>query len=1048
MLSGARCLLSAFVLLCPLVVAAAAETPEPLVVVCRTEVRPELDGVLDDAVWQHAIAVADMRLLGSSKAASRVTVFRCLATADSLFVGVECRTPPGGQNLLPKAQAKTRDSAVYGDECFELYLQPEQGGGYYHFAVNSIGTRYDGRGMDKAWNAEWSAAAGRTEQGWQAELCIPFTSLGLAGAPEAGATWRFNLARNDRINSQYHTWVPLVRGFHEPESFGRLRFSPARVGVGPVQVHRSGRDVSVAIPVRSPPGQSLSLAARICLRSSAGQFEFTPSCDLSNGETSAFEVVGKGAWTPATDLWLSYVVMSGDVVLCQSAARTFPSAQVHPVLPDEPVPVVVQNGEISLAFDQATGRLLRAENKRSGLVAAFGARGLPVLELDVVRYMKNPRFFRDEDVQTLVPDHDTLVTVKRERTGAGETLAIEHLLASYLPVTLTVTVPPTGVEARWAIKLDNRLTYRPSRALVIHRVRYPYLSGVDESACGASPYVVVPVLMGQKIPEPGKNLGTQRGLDYIGRTTMGWFDFYGDGGGLYFKVGDVEPLPQTELILRSDPASRQLRLGIQRWALCWPGEVWEPGPCGLGVHSGDWHSAADLYRTWFRDTFDIMTPPQWLKDADGYVMSGGPQYEFSDLPRALENAQAIGLNYIELWSEMTGGDISYHAFAFPNPYMGTERELKRAIAELHAKGGHLGVYLNFNTGDPLLGTFVRQPRLAQKIPAEIPRPALDYMKDNWVQQSLMSHGGSYSGWNTSVPGYLDDYWNQCPGARKWTDFYYYWVIEKWAKEYDLDAWYLDSCPVSRGNPCFAFDHGHERPAPEGQSIIAFYRRLRSGAPEGFGIMQEYSSDRLLQYSTHALGLMWHRPFSHPEVVRYTLPEYPLFSGMCNGNKGLAQFYPGERLTPRDALERVFLIGNRFELPMTSRPPQLADDWLRQLVALRRRCREEMNYGDFLDDIALGPVPDRVHARLFRRADGSRLVVTILDRRTAPKREPFELALDLSKARVSSAVRGELVALDGGKPVELATRDKVTVMLTVPVYDGRPAAILLETTAGR
>ena len=1023
-----------------------AATPGALTAACPAVGSIDLDGKLDEEAWHYTVVASEMRVLGTSRGAPRTTTFRFLYSEAALYVGVHCGAPAGSRRLLPKAKAKTRDGAVYADESFELYLQPAGSPDYYQLSVNLAGTCYDGRGFDKTWNGEWRARSTRGDDGWRAELELPFRTFGITAAPAPGTTWRVNLARNDRINHNYHTWAPLTRGFHEPQGFGSLVFSSVSIGVGPLRLNRGGRDLALSLPIRTGAERCpKALRALIRLRTPGDQMEIRVDQQLAADSAETIHRTAPNAWQPGTHARLSYEAEVDGRTLYRAAPLTIPADSLRPALGTEPVPVSIGNDTVSLTFDRGTGRLLSAANKEAGLAITFGETGVPVLEVETVRYMKNPRFFRDEDAHTVVPDYETLIGVEKRETAAGQTLVIEHRILSTVPVRLRITVPPRGVETSWDIAIDNALTHQPSQSVVVHRVRYPHLPEIGEDSCGADPFVVTPMLMGQRFPEPGKNLGRQRPIAYIGRATMGWFDFYGDRGGLYFKVGDTEPLPQTDLIVQSDPTTRRLRLGIQRWALCWPGEKWTPGPCGLAVHTGDWHTAADLYRAWFRDTFEIMAPPDWLRDADGYVMSGGPSYEFADFPRVIENAKSIGIRYVELWSEMTGGDLSYHAFALPNPYMGTEKELRKAIAELHRSGGHIGFYLNFNTGDPLLGTFVRQPRLDQKIPKGIPRPALDYMKDNWVQQSIMDHAGSYSTWNTVVPGFLDGYWNTCPSARKWTDFYYYWVIEKWAKEYKADVWYLDSCPVSRGSPCFAFDHGHTRPAPEGQGIIDFYKRLRAGAPKGFCIMQEYSSDRLLPYSTHALGLMWHPPFAHPEVVRYTFPEYPLFSGMCNGTGGMKQFYPGEALGPKDAIERVFLIGNRYEFPMSNLPPDLANDWARRMVALRRACHAEMNYGDFLDDVGLGPLPENVHARLFRRADRGRLALTLLDRRRKD-RATLKVTIDLRTVGVGAARRARALCLNGELALEAPQVDGGRAVITVPVYEGNPAAILIETEA--
>jgi len=1015
----------------------------PLISAAPRQGEVKVDGRLDEPAWRYTVTGGGLAQLDTRNPAPRETTFKLIYDAEALYLGVECHTVTGGKRLMLKPTAKERDAPVFSDESIEFYLQPTKAGSYFHFAVNSLGTQYDGRGFDSSWNAEWTARTAESELGWQLEMRLPFKSLGVS-APKPGEVWRCNLCRNDRTYQQYLTWAELSRGFHEPENFGELLFTDRAIGCGARVVARHGEDIEAKVEVQSGAESAVTLRGCFTIQTPQGRWDLEKNLSLSPKEAGLLSAIAKDAWRRGASVWISHTLSAGEVTLYRSPPLMIAADKIRPTRPSQPVALVIQNQEVALTFDESSGNLLSATNKQTGMTIAFGESGTSVLELDAVRYINNPRYFRPEDVQTLRASIETLVSCRKESDASGERVMMEHRFEPDIKVLLSILVPRTGTETEWQIKLDNPLTYQPSKALVLHRVRYPYFTDIAEDACGSDPFVILPTLMGQKIPAPGKNLVGHRPIPYIGAATMGWFDFYGSRGGLYFKVGDLDPLPQTSLIAFSDSNTGKLNFGIERWSLTWPGEKWSPGPCGVAIHAGDWHQAADLYRAWFRKNFKPMDPPQWLKEADGYVMTGGPTYEFADFPRIIENAKARGINYIQLWSEMTGGDITYHAFFFPNPYMGTEDELKRAIAEMHKRGGHIGFYLNFNTGDPLLGTFVQQPQNAQKIPKQIPRPPLDYMKDNWIQQSIMSPAGSYSTWNVVVPGYLDGYWNTCPAADKWTSYYHYWVTQKWAKEYKADVWYLDSCPVSRGAPCFAFDHGHARPAPEGQSIIDFYKRLRADLPKDFCLMQEYSSDRLLPYSTHALGLMWHPAFPHPEVLRYTLPEYTLFSGMCNGWERVSQFYPGERVEFRDAIERVFLIGNRYELGISNRPPAMINKWEKQMVDLRRACRPEMNYGDFLDDIGLGTLPARVYARLFRRADRGRLAVTLLDRRQE-KRTPFTLSLNLAAAGVGAPRNVRLVTLEGEQSLPTPSVENGCIAIEVPVFPPRTAALLIEVS---
>ena len=118
------------------------------------------------------------------------------------------------------------------------------------------------------------------------------------------------------------------------------------------------------------------------------------------------------------------------------------------------------------------------------------------------------------------------------------------------------------------------------------------------------------------------------------------------------------------------------------------------------------------------------------------------------------------------------------------------------------------------------------------------------------------------------------------------------------------------------------------------------------------------------------------------------------------------------------------------------------NWQKKMVSVRRACRPEMNYGDFLDDLGLGPVPAHTYARLFRRADRGRLALTLLDRRKDP-RTPFTVSVNLKTAGVGPASKLTLVTLDGEQPLPVPQAHGDSLEIAVPVFPPRVAAVLIE-----
>lgn len=136
----------------------------------------------------------------------------------------------------PWATIKQRDGPLWEEEVVEVFLDPVgDGASYFEIEVNPLGTVLDlvlrrnrsGYKKDFAWDCEGLRAdVQHTAGGWNAELAIPFASVG--EPPRAGTEWRVNFTRIDRPRDrerELSAWVPTRLGtFHAPERFGVLRF--------------------------------------------------------------------------------------------------------------------------------------------------------------------------------------------------------------------------------------------------------------------------------------------------------------------------------------------------------------------------------------------------------------------------------------------------------------------------------------------------------------------------------------------------------------------------------------------------------------------------------------------------------------------------------------------------------------------------------------------------------------------------------------------------------------------------------------------------------
>ena len=175
----------------------------------RTDEPPDVDGVLGAEEWEGAAVVSGFIQYqpGRGRLSPNRTEVRVLYDATNLYVAMRA------WDVEPvTAQLTRRDADLAQDDFFAVILdtyQDRQSG--FLFAVNPLGTQSDsrlandGRTEEKAWDAEWAAAARILDDGWSAEMAIPFASLRYR--PGAGRTWGANFGRGRRRSLEISFWT-------------------------------------------------------------------------------------------------------------------------------------------------------------------------------------------------------------------------------------------------------------------------------------------------------------------------------------------------------------------------------------------------------------------------------------------------------------------------------------------------------------------------------------------------------------------------------------------------------------------------------------------------------------------------------------------------------------------------------------------------------------------------------------------------------------------------------------------------------------------------
>ena len=192
-----------------------------------------IDGLLDEEVWRRAQPITDFRQSepATGALATERTEIRIVFNSDSLYIGAELYDSDPSRLL---GNQMVRDGALSADDRFTWMLDPfyDQTSGYF-FEVNPAGAMGDaqlvpaqgggGFGMteNRAWDGIWLARVTRHNEGWTAEIEIPFRTLNFDPQAEA---WGANFQRTVRRKNEESFWTGwgLNQGLFSLSEAGRI----------------------------------------------------------------------------------------------------------------------------------------------------------------------------------------------------------------------------------------------------------------------------------------------------------------------------------------------------------------------------------------------------------------------------------------------------------------------------------------------------------------------------------------------------------------------------------------------------------------------------------------------------------------------------------------------------------------------------------------------------------------------------------------------------------------------------------------------------------
>ena len=231
----------------------------------RVDQEPVIDGVLDDEVWALAVPIEDLHQVNpvEYEEPSERTEIRLLYGDDALYVSARLWD---SQPDRITAQVLRQGEGLSNEDRFAIILDPhfDRRSGY-RFQVNPNSVRWDALYSDTSdlqsdWEGIWRGQATVDDQGWTAEMEIPFKTLSFDPDGEA---WGMNFERTIQRNDETIAWVSRNR-----------QLNPGVAGtVAGFQDLQQGRGLDI-VPSVSTRGQ------RIFAPTSVSTTDLEPSLDI------------------------------------------------------------------------------------------------------------------------------------------------------------------------------------------------------------------------------------------------------------------------------------------------------------------------------------------------------------------------------------------------------------------------------------------------------------------------------------------------------------------------------------------------------------------------------------------------------------------------------------------------------------------------------------------------------------------------------------------------------------------------------------------------
>ncbi len=181
--------------------------------ISRTNLKPVLDGILDDEIWQGATVIKDLHQTQPLDHGEVSELSEFYVTYDDNYFYVAARLYDSQVDDI-RARQMVQGQPVFRDDFIRVTLDTfNNGRTAFAFLTNPNGVRseavFEGpTQMNFDWSGIWDVRSAMDDLGWTAEMAIPFTTLNFDPATDV---WGFDVFRRIQRTNESISWSSFNR---------------------------------------------------------------------------------------------------------------------------------------------------------------------------------------------------------------------------------------------------------------------------------------------------------------------------------------------------------------------------------------------------------------------------------------------------------------------------------------------------------------------------------------------------------------------------------------------------------------------------------------------------------------------------------------------------------------------------------------------------------------------------------------------------------------------------------------------------------------------